>query len=529
MSSEYPDLGAKIEKELSALEKALASTRERVKKALALVENREKTLQNKKPHFDRYAELAASDPKAAEEYREKMKLNISQTRLEVARQTLVGLKEKAEQLEERKKALVTEKTRLADFVPIKEQVESSIIKREFVFDLGRAKKPDSKKTVFEGLFTPPDHSLLPLPDGIYGQTRAVDMPVEHCIVDPKRIPDSFAEEMGLADLPSGLTDFQRLKRKAQAIPKLKQLFREAEPMKRHSRRGDPIPNPRLLLVQRFSPEHNGKIIHTHFRGGGEASADRRVIQVFPSVYTALRKTLHMDRRYDLRAPQADEKTLFIAHWTAVDKQCLEEAIKRSESRFGQLISTLSIIDRELEKAKSIPETPEGKQALVNRQREFAQRNLIDPLMAVAAVRPFSLYAKALHPRLDRLINASTFHNRDRMRKAVEEALEILRVFTFQTHIEKLLAEVSAPKDLNLDSLRQKTAQAKALVSTGSAKSPGPLVALAAEKGLSQALDKFAATLDLSIPDAENSMKERRSQLRAILEKIDFPQLLKTFG
>jgi len=613
MPTEYPDLSGKIEKDLSLLEKALDTTRQCLKKTLEIVDSREKTMEKKMGFFERHVELAVSDPKEAEALWTQKKLGVSQNRIEAARKQAVQLREKIGRMEARRKDLEADQVRLSDFSPLKQQIENPVVKREFILGPDRQRKPNCKFSTFEHLFTPLAYRLNPKEDGVSWDKLSV----EHCIADPQLIPDAFVEEMGLAELPLDLTEFQRLRLKADAISKLKRLFRESEPMKRYSKGGGPIPNPRLLMVRRFGPEQDGKILHTHFRGENDDANDRKILQVFDSAYTAYRKTLHVDRRYDreaslilqteerirdlnrrlasIRKGDPDAETLkegirqslakeaealaasrnhfkhsaaealasvadlrdsrgrenpaaacarllkvirFVKSRTpeifnksqfgAEDKQSLKEAIDRSEAIFGQLIATLSRVGSHLETPKRMPADPKENRALIARQRAFVFGQLMKPLETLTPIRPFKLYSSFLFSRFQKLLSASTNHNRAQMMKAVREALDALKVFVLQAHVERLLAEVSVPKDLNNEALRRMATKAKGVLQSNLSAAE-PLIALATEKMIAQTFDELVSALDCDYPDAEDPEAEKRRQLRAILEKIDFEQILKTLG
>ncbi len=607
---EYPELCKRIEKTLSNLERELGATRLKLEKTLGIVESRENTMENKMGFFERYTELSVSDPKEAEAFWSKKKLGISQNRLEAVRQLSVQLREKIGHLENRRKDLRADLARLAIFSPIQRQVENPVVQREFVVGPNKTRKPNCKFSTFEHLFAPFDHRLTPR----NGSVPWDSLSVEHCIADPRLIPDAFIEEMGLAELPLGLTEVQKLARKADAIPRLKRLFREAEPMKRYSRRGDLILNPRLLIVRRFGPDQDGKILHAHFRGEGDEKSDRKVLQVFDCAYAAYRKTLHVDRRYEnetslilqaeerilglnrrlssIRKNDPDAETLkaeirmslakeaaalaasrnhfkhsaaqalasivdikdrlgrenpgatcarllkvigFVkcrtpeifnkSQFGAEDKQSLREAIERSEAVFGQLIDTFKAIHSRLETPKRIPENPKENKALVCRQRDYILRNISDPLLTIPPLRPFSLYTAALSPRIERLLSATTYHNRNRMNKAVRESLGILRIFVLQAHFERLLAEASVPKDLNTESLRRMAAKARDLLKSPSS-STETMAWLTTKKTMNQIIDDFFIVLDRAQAVTQDPEAQKRRQLRTILDAVDFTEYLK---
>jgi len=202
------------------------------------------------------------------------------------------LKEKEELLERLRGQL----NEVFSFDPVGEQYRSSESEFSKATDLDW-RIPNSRFKTFQDIFAAPGYRLVPKETGIYSGEDYDRIPLDVCVADPNRISKNLMDEFGLGTMTKGMTQFERMKVKAGAIPKVKDLFEHTKPLSPFSpdSKGDSY---RLLVVEKYSPEHDGKIICPRSQGRQSPIKDRKIAQVFDSAYMAYRKSAHPETGYE---------------------------------------------------------------------------------------------------------------------------------------------------------------------------------------------------------------------------------------
>jgi hypothetical protein len=158
--------------------------------------------------------------------------------------------------------------------------------------------PNSRWKTYQDIFTPFQFRLRPKRQGPVVLMDAYDdLSLRPCVVDPDRITDSFLREFEMPLPPADSNALQKLKFKEALIPDIVDFFENhVKPMKKPSRMGEGK-NWRLMVVQNYGSEHDGKIINPRYVGKGEENKKRKVMQFFENAYATRRKSDHVDRQY----------------------------------------------------------------------------------------------------------------------------------------------------------------------------------------------------------------------------------------
>lgn len=163
------------------------------------------------------------------------------------------------------------------------------------------KIPNSKFKIFQDIFAPPGHRILPKKK--YVDYNSIDL--NDCIVNPEFVPNKFLTEFGLADLSSCPDKLSKLQVKTESKPKIVDFFNHLKPMSPDQDNENKVSN-RLLVLEGFDKEgaeekHDGKIIIPVSRTSNDIH--RKIIQSFDSIYSAQRRFGHAEGGYELEKPK----------------------------------------------------------------------------------------------------------------------------------------------------------------------------------------------------------------------------------
>lgn len=185
---------------------------------------------------------------------------------------------------------------IAVYQPVSDQKESLDIQNSPFYWAGQYKVPvNTRWGAFNLIFVRPyDRMRLKRTGPLATADSYDDCPLESCAVDPDRISDVFLKGVGMPLPKKGMDPFQKLQFKETLIPEVKHFFENhVEPLEKGRKK-----NWRLMIVNKYGYEHDGKIINPRGSGNGNGeTADRKFIQVFESAYATRRKTDHVDTRY----------------------------------------------------------------------------------------------------------------------------------------------------------------------------------------------------------------------------------------
>ncbi len=213
--------------------------------------------------------------------------------------------------------------------------------------------PYSRFKRFQELFSRPEHFMIPkFRVGGEGRiffplllNRNIDfnrMELLPCQVDGDRIPDALAESLGFCDFTDDRGDpLARLKKKRDAIPRLKKLWEAAEPIEERNQRiliirgtENSVPQQRYPNVPGPSPAVIGTILYTKTARKNHGSFPPRLLAVqhFASAYGAYRKTLHEANGYAHRSTLDHARQ---ENFNARDRQALETTLAEHEHHFRE--------------------------------------------------------------------------------------------------------------------------------------------------------------------------------------------------
>ena len=284
----------------------------KIEKEEELLEKLSATIRNKQPAYERYQKLYTGDPEAAKEYWEKMKLSVTWNKLREKFLEVLDLNRQLKGIPDLRKELERELEAISEFKPMEEQANNPITQEHF-------RKADSKEwgksrssrlKLAQDIFTPPRKRRVPKEEGLYENTPHDEIPLECCVFNPSLIPNRFLERFKLTEkFTKDMTPFQKMKRKAEAIPDVKTFFEHLEPLFKGVYR--------LLVLKDYDPEFDGIIIYSRYLGMLPEPVDRKIMQVFDNVYSARRKTEHEDKGYEAELPKIKSAELRIR---AINKQ-----------------------------------------------------------------------------------------------------------------------------------------------------------------------------------------------------------------
>ncbi|MBN2087862.1 hypothetical protein JW758_05965 [Candidatus Peregrinibacteria bacterium] len=218
----------------------------------------------------------------------------------------IKIERKKEQIEELESQIILLRGRIEqiiDFNPAESQYTE--VSGELRKATGKEwqKIPNSVWKTMQDLFAVPGYRMVPKSGGIFeGDLNSI--PLDSCVIDPnlKRSAYRFVREFGLAEIPNGMTSFQKMQAVMDAKPEIVDAFEHLKPMSPFNpeRQAD---NFRLLVFEDYKPEHDGKILAPIFLGRQSPIEDRKVFQTFDSIYPAHRKALHAKCSYQSEAPK----------------------------------------------------------------------------------------------------------------------------------------------------------------------------------------------------------------------------------
>jgi len=295
---EFPRVKDQTEKHLSDMEAKIETTREKIERALDILNDHKLTIANKQKDYERYMELQITDPIAAETFYEKKKLGVSHDRKQKKEYEVEDLEQKIDDLAELQKQLHVELKLLVNFTPIQDQFQE--VQSEFFRATNKAWEiPNSKFKTFQDIFAAPGYRVLPKQGGIYDGAGYDNIPLDVCVMDPRYVPKWFLEEFELADLSNDLTTFQKIQTRTEAKPKIVDFFDHLQPMSPYG----PDENDgshRLLVLQDYNSGHDGKIIAPTSRIAKDEN--RKIMQKFDSIYKAQRRVGHVKEGYQEERP-----------------------------------------------------------------------------------------------------------------------------------------------------------------------------------------------------------------------------------
>jgi hypothetical protein len=301
---EFPKVKASTEKRLAELEIQIEKTREKLERALDILNDHELTIANKQHDYECYIKLQTTDPVAAKAFYEKKKLGVSLDRKRKKEAEVEDLEQRLEDLGELQMQLRVELKLVLNFTPIQDQFNE--VKGEFrkATNEDWKKTPNSTWKTFQDVFAPPGYRTVPRSVGIFDGIDFDNIPLDSCVIDPdpKRSAARFAKEFDLADTSDAITPFKKIKTILDAKPEITNTFSHLKPMSPYGPDKE-TDSYRLLVFRDYKPEHDGKIVAPIFLGRMSPIQDRKVIQVFDSIYSAQRKALYANRSYETERPK----------------------------------------------------------------------------------------------------------------------------------------------------------------------------------------------------------------------------------
>jgi len=282
---------------LERLKEQAQKVREAVKDALAILEKHRSARQKKMPAYHKHSQLEQTEPLMARAYWDKNKLGVTEDRIRNKEAEISELRRKTISMAIQTSRLGKEVSAIVEFRPIADQMEGLSV--DFMNAEGGKdwEIANSKFKTYQDIFSPVGNRILPRPNGKYASTPYDRLPLKNCIVDPERIPDWLLDEFNFADLSPGLSAFEKLQMKVEAIPAVADLFEHLKPMT-PGVEDNRIYGYRMLVVSDYKAEHDGKIVTPYYLGRLSREKDRKAIQVFDNAYAARRKTEHIEHGYD---------------------------------------------------------------------------------------------------------------------------------------------------------------------------------------------------------------------------------------
>ena len=176
-----------------------------------------------------------------------------------------------------------------------------------------SKIPNSRFKRFQELFVRPEHLAVPAFDILKGgivDFNGVDfdtISLRGCLVSADRIPEKLAKDLHLSDdIDDEDSPLERLKKKADGIPTLKEIFESAKPLQdgHHRLLGVEAPSPDVRSVYPSTAKPDPAILGTvlyvreHDANDALSPASRLVVSYYESIYAAHRKTLLQEISYN---------------------------------------------------------------------------------------------------------------------------------------------------------------------------------------------------------------------------------------
>lgn len=162
-------------------------------------------------------------------------------------------------------------------------------------DLQRAvweRLPHSPFKLFQEIFSDPSQYVVPSIEQtgrtfVFEERNLRTLSLEPCLIHPDRISDATVQALHLAEVPPRMPALEKLKRKAKAIPRLREIFTNAAPLRNN--------NHRIHIVRDGNPAINGKILYTR---KNLSHPEQKELRVYPDLYSAYRKTHHQEKNSD---------------------------------------------------------------------------------------------------------------------------------------------------------------------------------------------------------------------------------------
>jgi len=279
---EYPKIKDSYDKKIAELEDEIKRREAQLEIELGILRKYEK-------RYDENQLLPGISAK------DDLRLTRIKIRMSKKQERIKELQERLREKEELLERMRGEINEILSFDPIREQYEP--VKDEFK----KATDEDwrirnSRFKAFQDVFAAPGYRMVPIETGIYGGADYDNIPLDVCVVDPERINNGILKEFGLGQIDREMTPFEKMKVRTGAIPKVKDLFEHTKPMLPFDshEKGDSY---RLLVIEGYSPEHDGKILCARHQGRQSPIKDRKVLHTFDSVYTAYRSAAHPESGY----------------------------------------------------------------------------------------------------------------------------------------------------------------------------------------------------------------------------------------
>lgn len=275
---------SKAEGRLVKLEARIESTRARITEAKRILAGHETTL-------ERRAEKGI-EPGKTEEWAENKRVLIAKLEAQS-----LELNEKVDQVRE-------ELRRLLGFDPVRTAFEQLPPQFRGVGKGEWKGVRSSRFRTFQEIFTPPEARIVPNYKRRPSYSEWQKQPIDHCPVEPMLIPDWLVEEFELGDL-EGLSEFEKLERKVELIPDVRELFKHLQPMEAYG-----IKTYRVMVLEGYDPKHDGKIVRAagreykkDMRRKKKRGEPRKEMQRFDSIYDAHRSMIHAERSYEDEDPK----------------------------------------------------------------------------------------------------------------------------------------------------------------------------------------------------------------------------------
>ncbi len=294
---DYPKLNEKIESKKSKIDGRIKSVEAKIDSILETLGEFEVAVGDKRKVYNDFMNSKRAKTKLELGEKKKKMLDNASARVKAKNGIVEGCRAQLKKLMAEQADLEKSAEGLKGFSPVTEQASDPELLEVFEFSKNAYRKPNSVFKVFEGRFTPTKYRVMPRAEGRFATERWDRIPLDHIVVDPNLIPDWLVEEFKLAEMSDDLSEVQKLRLKAKAIPKLRELFRRVKPLNRYDGNGNTAPNFRFLAVNGLDPECDGKIIYSRSFGQSEESVDRKMIQTHENAYSALRMTGHAKQGY----------------------------------------------------------------------------------------------------------------------------------------------------------------------------------------------------------------------------------------
>jgi len=232
--------------------------------------------------------------------------------------------------------------------PSRRQANSRIVQENFFFapdsswmrEHGEKRSRQGKRTnsmfkTFQDIFTRHNYRIIPKAEGKFGGIDFDKLDLDPVIVDPERMSDYFLKEFenrrfGLYSPPSDKHELDRLRAKDAMIPALKIFFQHHVTPTPRSSWDDKDLNYRILVVNGYNPEHDGKIIYPHYDTSEEECKRRKVMTFYSSAYAARRAAARLFPGYEKESSGLLKAQLCIKQARVYIEKATKEKAKSEE-------------------------------------------------------------------------------------------------------------------------------------------------------------------------------------------------------